>query len=159
MVDMRTREGRALRENGTRDSDARTTAWQPPSVLPDPPPRDGIAYRWIRTSAMGQQDPGNVSMRFREGWVPCKRVDYPELAVVTDFNTRFPENIEIGGLLLCEIDESMARARQDHYTQKARDQLQSLDRNWLREQADPRMPLLKPERTSRTTFGGGNTPR
>ena len=159
MVDMRTREGRAMRDAETRDAEQRDTAWTPPSRLPDPPPKDGVRYRWIRTSAMGTQDPGNVSMRFREGWVPCKKVDHPELAVVTDYNSKFPENIEIGGLMLCQISEEVAAARQQHYETKARDQIKSLDRNWLREQVDPRMPLLKPERTSRTTFGKGNAPR
>lgn len=159
MVDMRTREGRAVRENETRESETRQKAWQPPGLLPDPPHRDGIRHRWVRTSTMGVQDPGNVSMRFREGWVPVKKVDYPEMAVVTDFNSKFPENIEIGGLLLCQIDDATAQDRQRHFEEKARDQMKAMDRNWLREQADPRMPLLKPERTSRTTFGSGNAPR
>jgi hypothetical protein len=132
-------------------------SWQPAGKLPNPHPRDGIRFRWVRVSALGQSDAGNVSMRLREGWEPVRKEEVPELAgVITDFNTKFPENIEIGGLLLCKTSEENAKAAQKHYEGLARNQLQSSDRNFLRE-ADPRMPVLKPER--RTTFGGGGTPR
>lgn len=159
MVDLRTREGRALRETQSREAEARTEAWKPQSKLPDPTPRDGIVYRWIRTHARGQLDTTNVSQRLREGWVPVRKEDVPELKdVMTDFNSRFPENIEVGGLLLCKQSAETAHARQRHYEELARNQIRASDQNLMRE-ADPRMPLLKPERQTRTTFGGGNVPR
>jgi hypothetical protein len=43
-------------------------------------------------------------------------------------------------------------ARNRHYQQVAANQMQSVDNGFLREN-DPRMPLLKPERSTRTTFG------
>jgi hypothetical protein len=159
MVDLRTREGRALRETKTREAETRDTAWRQDSLLPDPTPVDGIRYRWIRTAVRGQGDVMNVSVRMREGWVPVKREEVPEMAgVMTDFNSKFPENVEIGGLLLCRIDEETAARRQKQTEEKARDQIRASDHNFMRE-ADPRMPLLKPERSSRTTFGGGSAPR
>lgn len=158
MVDLRTREGRALREQQSRDAEARSQVWQPNALLPDPHPREGIRHRWVRTSVRSEMDTKNVSSRFREGWVPCKKEDYPELAnIMTDYNSKFPANIEIGGLLLCQIDENIALARQKQLEEKARNQIRASDQNFMREQ-DPRMPLLKPERSSRTTFGGGTPP-
>ena len=42
--------------------------------------------------------------------------------------------------------------RTAHFQKAADNQMQSVDNNYLREN-DPRMPLLKPERSTRTTFG------
>lgn len=157
--DGRTREARAMREAETRTAEAHADVWKPNALLPDPLPRDGIRFRWVRTSVRGTPDTTNVSTRFREGWVAVKKADFPELAdVLTDFNSRFPENVEIGGLLLCQIDEKRAAARQQSNDLRARQQVQAADQNFMREQ-DPRMPLLKTERNSRTTFGGGQPPR
>lgn len=159
MVDLRTREGRALRATETRATDTRATAWKQESLLPDPTPIDGCRYRWIRTSVRGHGDVMNVSMRMREGWVPVKKEEVPELAgTMTDFNSKFPENIEVGGLLLCKIAEEQAAVRQQQVEEKARNQIRASDHNFLRE-SDNRMPLLKPERSSRTSFGGGSVPR
>ena len=43
--------------------------------------------------------------------------------------------------------------RDEYYRQAAADQMEAVDNNYLKEN-DPRMPLLKPDRKSRTTFGG-----
>jgi hypothetical protein len=159
MVDLRTREGRVLREQSTREAEARNQAWKPNALLPDPTPKDGIRYRWVRTAIRGQSDVTNISARFRDGWVPTPKTEVPELSnVMTDYNSKFPDNIEVGGLLLCQIAEEVAMGRQKHYEDLARNQIRASDNNFMRE-ADPRMPLLKPERQSRTTFGGGNAPR
>ena len=45
-------------------------------------------------------------------------------------------------------------ARTKHFEQVADNQMQSVDNNFLREN-DPRMPMLQPERNTRTTFGKG----
>jgi len=89
---------------------------------------------------------------FREGWEPCKAEEYPELMVQSDIGSRFVDNIEIGGLLLCRAPKEKMEARQRHFNQVADNQMDSVDNNFLREN-DPRMPLLKPERNTRTTFG------
>ena len=39
-----------------------------------------------------------------------------------------------------------------YFQDMAENQMQSVDNNFLREN-DPRMPLMKPERSTRTTFG------
>jgi hypothetical protein len=144
---------RTPRTEETRDRTARKRTWERPSALPTPEPRDGIMYRWIRTSTLGDTDNRNVSMRFREGYTPVKASDYPELRVISDRNSQFPENIEIGGLLLCSIPAEIVEDRSAQMSEKARQQMDSVDRNYLREN-DPRMPMLRPERDSRTTNFG-----
>ena len=94
---------RTPRTEETRDKTARKRTWERPSALPTPEARDGILFRWIRTSTLGDTDNRNVSMRFREGYTPVKASDYPELRVISDRDSQFPDNIEIGGLLLLSL--------------------------------------------------------
>ena len=44
------------------------------------------------------------------------------------------------------------KSRTEHFQQIANRQMESVDNNYLREN-DPRMPLMQPQRSSRTTFG------
>jgi len=136
------------REAAGRPSDK----WVPPSYLPVPDPQDGWAFRWIRTSMVGKADNTNVSSKFRQGWVPVKASDHPEIQVMSDRGSEFPDNIEIGGLLLCKAPQEMIDQRNQHYAKVAQTQMEAVDRNFLREN-DPRMPLLNPDRKTRTTFG------
>ena len=144
---------RTPRTEETSDKTARKRTWERPSALPTPEPRDGIMYRWIRTSTLGDTDNRNVSMRFREGYTPVKASDYPELRVISDRNSQFPDNIEIGGLLLCSIPAEIVEDRSAQMAEKSRQQMESVDRNYLRDN-DPRMPMLRQERESRTTNFG-----
>jgi len=138
----------------TRENATRQRSWQRQSMLPTPEPRDGLKFRWVRTSALGQADMTNVSRRFREGYVPVKATEFPELKIMSDLESRFPENIEVGGLLLCSIPADVAEDRTYGQVEEAQTQMDAVDRNFLRE-SDPRMPVLRPERSSRTTFGKG----
>ena len=119
-------------------------------MLPTPEPREGIVYRWIRTSTLGQTDNTNVSSRFREGWTPVRKEDHPNLQVVSDIDSRFQDNIEVGGLLLCQNAAENVQARVDKQLEMARDQMEAVDNSYLR-QSDPRMPVLNPERSTRTS--------
>lgn len=145
---------RTPRTAQTRETGERKRSWQRQSMLPTPEPRDGLKFRWVRTSALGQGDMTNVSRRFREGYVPVKASEFPELHVMSDVDSRFPENIEVGGLLLCAIPADKAEDRIYGQVEEARLQMEAVDRNYMRE-SDPRMPVLAPERSSRTTFGKG----
>ena len=75
MAEQRTKRDAESREVETRPSDS----WLPASVLPTPAPQDGWVFRYIRTSTLGHADNTNVSQAFREGWVPVKAEDHPEL--------------------------------------------------------------------------------
>ena len=138
----------------TREGGERRKAWQRQSLLPTPEPRDGLKFRWVRTSTLGNEDNKNVSSRFREGYTPCLAKDFPELHVLSDHNSRFPENIEVGGLLLCSIPVEFAEERTQGQLDQAKAQIDAVDRSYLRE-SDPRMPVLRPERSTKTTFGRG----
>lgn len=146
-------ENRLARELETRETAQRPQNWAPAQTLPTPNPIPGYAFRWVRTSIMGVFDPTNTSAKFREGWVPCKSEDHPEMQVYADPNSKFKGNIEIGGLLLCKIPQEFMDQRAKHYGQANTNQIESVDNNFMKTN-DPRMPLFA-ERKSSTTFGRG----
>lgn len=145
---------RTDRQAETRDEEARAKPWTPPQILPDPDPRPGWAHRYVRTSiTAGVPDPMNVSQRLREGWEPCKSEEYPEIMSKIPMLAKTKGgNIEIGGLMLCRMPTEMFEQRKAYYDNLAERQLEGVDNNFMREN-DPRMPLLKPERSTRVTFG------
>ena len=143
---------RNSRTTETREADQRKVSWQRPSMLPVPEPKPGIEYRWIRTSTLGQSDNTNVSSRFREGWTPVRAEDHPNLQVVSDIDSRFTDNIEVGGLLLCQNSTENVQARREAQLDQAQSQMNAVDNSYLRN-SDPRMPVLNPERSTRTSFG------
>jgi hypothetical protein len=143
---------RTPRELETRASEARTPAWQPANTLPDPAPRPGVRYRWIRTSAGGQPDATNVSKRLREGYVPVKASEHPELQILTDRDSRFPDSVEVGGLLLCATSEAQVRAHDDYYRTQTVQQMKAVDSQLMAEQ-DPRLRTMFRNVESRTRFG------
>lgn len=142
-------ENRTPRDLVTREKTARAV-YVPPTALPDPTPEPGWKYRWIATHVNGQSYAQNVAMRMREGWVPVKAEDHPELMLPANEKG----NVEIGGLMLCKQPAEGVEARNTHYQQIADKQVESVD-NTLMRQSDARMPLFN-ERKSTTTFGRGN---
>ena len=145
---------RTRRDATTREAAQQKDDWRPPSLLPSPLPQAGYRFRWIRTAMFGVADNKNVSARMREGWEPVKSADHPELEIISDKDSRFPDCVEVGGLLLCKTAVENVAARKRYYEQRAADQMLTVDNNYLREN-DPRMPLSRPERRTRLTFGSG----
>lgn len=145
-------QDRESREATTRENEKRAS-YKPPSLLPTPVAVPGISYRYIRASALGQEDAKNVSARFREGWVPVNAKDHPEL----EMKGNGRGHVEIGGLILCKTSDQIVASRNNYYSDVAQQQNESVDNAYLRNN-DPRMPLLKPERRSQVTFGSGNKP-
>ena len=148
-----TTNNRLARELENRESAQRKQAWTPPQTLPSPKPQPGWVFRYIRTSIMGTADPSNTSAKFREGWEPVKAEDHPELMHMSDPNSRFKGNIEIGGLLLCKAPEELMKQRENYYAQQTQAQVNSVDNSFMRLN-DERMPLFN-ERRSTTSFGKG----
>lgn len=146
-------DNRLARELQTRETTQRKQAWSPPETLPSPAPQDGWQFRWIRTSLMGQVDPTNVSAKFREGWVPVKAEDHPEIMMIADPNSRFPGSVEIGGLVLCKAPSEMVEQRNAWYNRQTESQTEAVDNNFMRT-SDARMPLFA-EKRSGVTFGKG----
>ena len=144
---------RLQREVDTRATSERPTQWAPAELLPEPDKQTGYAYRWIRTSTLNQADPRNLSGKLREGWEPVGIEEQPKFQLLVDPNSRFKDNIEIGGLLLCKTPEEFVEQRNKHYRIQAENQMDAVDSSLMR-QSDPRMPLFK-ESKSTTTFGKG----
>ena len=146
-------ETRLARELESRTQTERPKSWQPASALPEPDREPGYAYRWIRVSNLNVADPSNVSAKMREGWEPVKVEEQPKFQIMVDPNSRFKNNIEVGGLLLCKIPEEFMAQRKEYYAKKNRDQIDSVDNNFMREN-NPKMPLFS-ERKSSASFGKG----
>jgi hypothetical protein len=94
----------------------------------------------------------NANQRFREGWVPCRAEDHPEITAVSDRDSKFKGMIEISGLLLCKMPKKLHDQRVAYYDKLAQGQLDAVERNHMR-MSDARMPLTQPERRVVTTFG------
>ena len=141
------------RELETREFSERPKQWMPPELLPEPDKQAGYAYRWIRTSTLNQADPRNLSAKMREGWEPVMLEEQPKFQLLVDPNSRFKDNIEIAGLLLCKTPEEFVAQRNLHYQKQAENQMDAVDSSFMR-QSDPRAPLFK-ESKSTVTFGKG----
>jgi hypothetical protein len=137
----------------SREQEERPKVWQPASTLPEPDKEAGYAYRWVRVSTQGQADPRNISSKLREGWEPVKIEEQPKFRMLVDPDSRFKDNIEVAGLLLCKAPEELMKQRKEYFAGKNQAQMESVDNNFMRE-SDARMPLFR-EKKSTTSFGKG----
>lgn len=136
----------------TRAMTERPKQWTPPELLPEPDKQPGYAYRWIRVSTLNVSDARNASLKFREGWEPVKLEEQPQFQLLVDANSRFKDNIEVGGLLLCKTPLEFVEQRNGYYLKQAEGQLQSVDNSLMR-QNDPRMPLFKESKSTISKSG------
>jgi hypothetical protein len=142
------------REVDTRELNERPKQWQLPDLLPEPDKQAGYSYRWIRVSTLNAADPRNLSAKMREGWEPVRLEEQPKFQLLADPNSRFKDNIEIGGLLLCKTPTEFVEQRNAHFQKQSQNQTEAVDNNLMR-QSDPRMPLFT-ERKSTSSFGTGS---
>ena len=147
-------ENRLTRELETRATKERPKQWAPAELLPEPDKQAGFSYRWIRVATLGKADPRNLSSKLREGWEPVKIEEQPKFQLLVDPNSRFKDNIEIDGLLLCKTPTEFVEQRAAHYARQTQAQTDSVDNNLMR-QSDARMPIFK-ESKSTTSFGKGS---
>ena len=150
MAENKSRIDRALE---TREVTERPKQWMPAELLPEPDKQAGFKYRWIRVATLNQADPRNLSSKLREGWEPVRIEEQPKFQLLADPNSRFKDNIEIGGLLLCKTPEEFVDQRNAHYQKLTESQTNAVDNSLMRE-SDSRMPLYKESKSS-TTFGKG----
>ena len=146
-------QNRVEREVENREFDARPKQWMPPELLPEPDQQAGFAYRWIRVSTLNNADPRNLSAKLREGWEPVRIEEQPKFKLLIDPNSRYKDNIEVGGLLLCKTPVEFVKQRNEYYSNQSKAQTEAVDNNLMR-QSDPRMPIFN-ERKSTTSFGKG----
>ncbi len=147
-------ENKLGRDIDNREFNERPKQWQQPELLPEPDKQAGYAYRWIRVSTLNNADPRNLSSKLREGWEPVTIEEQPKFKLLADPNSRFKDNIEIGGLLLCKTPVEFVQQRNDYYSKQSDMQSEAVDQTLMR-QSDPRMPLFN-ERKTTTSFGKGS---
>ena len=147
-------ENRLTRELETRATKERPKQWAPAELLPEPDKQAGFSYRWIRVATLGKADPRNLSSKLREGWEPVKIEEQPKFQLLVDPDSRFKDNIEIDGLLLCKTPTEFVDQRNAHYAKQTQSQTDSVDNNLMR-QSDARMPIFKESKSS-TSFGKGS---
>jgi hypothetical protein len=147
-------QNRKPRSIETRVQAERPKQWQQPELLPEPDKQPGFSYRWVRVATNNQADPRNLSAKLREGWEPVKIEEQPQFQLLVDPNSRFKDNIEIGGLLLCKTPTEFVEQRNDYYARQSDAQSEAVDNNLMR-QSDPRMPIFS-EKKSTSSFGKGS---
>ena len=141
------------RGSETREETKRATPWKPAPLLPSPDERPGFDHRYVCVSVRGEETNANASQAFREGWDPVLSSEYPELKVMSDRGSRYPDNVVIGGLLLCRRPVEIGIQIDEYSAREQADQMQAIDQSLFREQ-DARMPLLAPDRRTQIKFGG-----
>lgn len=147
-------QNRKPRSTETRVTAERPKQWAPAELLPEPDKQAGFAYRWIRVSTLNNADPRNLSSKLREGWEPVRAEEQPSLQLLVDPQSRFKDNIEVGGLLLCKTPIELVEQRNAHYKRLTDSQTEAVDNSLMRAN-DPRMPLFNDKKSS-TSFGKGS---
>ena len=155
-VDTKKPQNRLDRALDSRATSYRPTSWQAPEALPMPDERPGWKHRYVRLSTLGAADPSNISSKLREGYEPCKAEEYPELMMHAAIEGRFKGGIEIGGLLLCRIPAEFMAQRAQHFEDKNKMQMDSVDNNFLRERDARSNMALFADKKSNVTFGSGS---
>jgi len=146
-------QNKLARELDTREFSERPKQWTQAELLPEPDRQPGYEYRWIRVATLNAADPRNLSAKLREGWEPVRAEEQPRFQLLVDPTSRFKDNIEIGGLLLCKTPKEFTVQRNEHFAKQTQAQTAAVDNNLMR-QSDPRMPLFK-ENKSTVSFGSG----
>ena len=150
----KTKSARTPRAAESREKTTRAKPWRPPSLLDPPEPATGYVYRWIRESMVGQDDKANMSKRIREGFEPVRAEEHPEFEAPTVEDGKHAGVIGVGGLILAKIPVETVEQRRQYYENMSADQINAVDHNLMRE-SNPVMPIEKPNRQTRVTFGSG----
>ena len=150
-----TRKESESREDETREEETARKPWAPPQMLETPEPPEGYHYRWIRAEYAGQEDRKNIMSRTREGYELVKADEIGDFELPSMEDGKHAGVIAVGGLLLAKVPIETRDERNAYFTERAKDQMRAVDNDLLRE-SHPSMPILKPERQSKVTFGGAS---
>ena len=144
-------ENKTPRAAQTRDKTTRRKPWAPPSSLDAPPAPDGFKHRWIRAEVLGKEDSKNLSARLREGFELVRADSGSEYPTIQE--GKYAGVIGVGGLLLAKIPEEIVEERMSYFADRTQDRDDAIESDLLKEQ-HPSMPISKPDRQSRVSFGG-----
>jgi hypothetical protein len=145
---------RAPRSAETRAKQVARKPWRPPSMLETPPAPEGYTYRWIRAEVVGQEDKKNVMSRLREGFELVRIEEIGDFELPSLDDGKHAGVVAVGGLLLAKIPNDTRDERNAYFNDRAQLQQDAIDNDLMRE-SDPSSPILKPQRSSSVTFGGG----
>ena len=145
---------RASRDSETHAKNARRQPWRPVRKLETPPPPPGYTYRWIRAEVVGQEDKKNVMSRLREGFELVRIEEIGDFELPSLDDGKHAGVVAVGGLLLAKIPNETRDERNAYFNDRAQLQQDAIDNDLMRE-SDPSSPILKPQRSSSVTFGGG----
>jgi|TARA_R110002110_G_scaffold197255_1_gene407421 hypothetical protein len=101
---------------------------------------------------MGFDDKKNLSARLREGFELVRAEEYPDFEAPTVQDGKHAGVIGVGGLVLARIPKETVSQRTQYFQGQTRDQMDAVDNDLMREN-HPSMPISKPDRQSRVTFG------
>jgi|TARA_R100000030_G_scaffold4054_4_gene2867 hypothetical protein len=146
---------RTPRSAETRAKSNARKPWRPPSMLETPPAPEGYEYRWIRAEIVGQEDKKNVSSRLREGFDLVRAEEIGDFEIPTLDDGKHAGVVSVGGLLLAKIPNETREERNAYFQGRAQTQQEAIDNDLMKE-SDPSSPILRPERKTSVTFGGGN---
>ena len=145
---------RTARSADTRATSEARKPWRPPSMLETPPAPEGFSYRWIRAEIVGQEDKKNVMSRLREGFELVRKEEIGDFELPTMDDGKHEGVVAVGGLLLAKIPNETREERNAYFSNRAQLQQEAIDNDLMKE-SDPSSPIMKPQRSSSVTFGGG----
>jgi len=142
--------------NETREDFSRDDVWAQASVLEAPPAREGYRQRWVSVSILGKEVPHHVMKRLREGWVPRSTDTIPEdWPVPTIEHGQFAGAVGVEGMILFELPEARAQARERYFQGKTGDQNRFVNQQLNSVEKTSGMGV-DIERTEKRTFSTGN---
>ena len=143
---------RSARDSESRENAERIQQWRPGSALDAPEPPIGFKHRWIRESVLEYDDKTNVHKKRQEGWELVRAEEYPDYVGPVVDEGRNAGTIGVGGLVLARIPEELVEQRNRHFDTVAQNQMDAVDRDWMREN-NALMPKMAPQRKSSVSFG------
>ena len=143
---------RSARDSESRENAERIQQWRPGSALDAPEPPIGFKHRWIRESVLEYDDKTNVHKKRQEGWELVRAEEYPDYVGPIVDEGRNAGTIGVGGLVLARIPNELVLQRNRHFQNVAKNQMDAVDRDWMREN-NALMPKLAPQRKSSVSFG------
>ena len=92
-----------------------------------------------------------MNARLREGFELVRADSSDQYPTIQD--GKYQGVIGVGGLLLAKIPEEIVEERMAYFAQQTRDKEEAIANDLLKEEHSS-MPISKPDRQSRVTFGG-----
>ena len=142
---------RTSRETQTRERQERRVL-RPGTALEAPEPPLGYEHRYIRESVMEFDDKTNVHKRRQEGYELVRAEEYPDWSGPVIDEGRNAGILGVCGLVLARIPTELAKQRNEHYQKTTQNQMEAVDRDWMREN-NPAMPKMAPQRKTSVSFG------